>query len=86
MALLAGAGLEWAAPERVEPTGRRPQVWVRVAGERPCWVPWRVWAGGTRGGLLLVALIALTFVALVAKDVYARVARPKLSASEATGE
>ena len=42
--------------------------------------------GGGLSAPLLVVSIALVIGALVAVDVYARVNRPKLSASEATGE
>ncbi len=84
VALLAGAGLEWAAPEKEEAMARYPQIWVRIGGAAIL-----VALAALGGGLsapLLVTSIALVIGALVAADVYARVARPKLSASEATGE
>ena len=74
VALLAGAGLEWAAPERKEPRARKPQVWVRVAAAAVLALL-ALW-GGAVSAPLLVALIALVFVALVAVDAYARLKRP----------
>ena len=70
VALLAGAGLEWAAPEREEPLARKPQIWVRVAGATVLAV--LAFLGGGLSTPLLVASIALVFAALVAVDVYAR--------------
>jgi low temperature requirement protein LtrA len=76
VALLAGAGLEWAAPEREEPMARKPQVRVRVAAAAILVAP-ALW-GGVLSTPMLVILIVLTFVALVAVDVYARLKRPKV--------
>jgi low temperature requirement protein LtrA len=70
VALLAGAGLEWAAPERDEAMARKPQAWVRVAAAAIL-VVLALWGGGLHA-LLLVALISLTFAALVGIDVAAR--------------
>jgi low temperature requirement protein LtrA len=70
IALLAGAGLERAAPEREEPLARKPQTWVRVAGAAVLAV--LAFLGGGLSAPLLVASIALVFAVLVAVDVYAR--------------
>jgi low temperature requirement protein LtrA len=70
VALLAGAGLEWAAPERDEAMARKPQVWVRVAAAAIL-VVLALWGGGLNAPLL-VALISLTFAALVGIDVATR--------------
>jgi low temperature requirement protein LtrA len=74
LALLAGAGLEWAAPERKEPRARKPQIWVRVAAA--AFLTLLAVVGGMVSTPLLVILLSLTFVALVAGDVYARLKRP----------
>jgi len=74
LALLAGAGLEWAAPERKEPRARKPQIWVRVAAA--AFLALLALVGGVVSTPLLVVLLSLTFVALVAVDVYARLKRP----------
>ena len=84
VALLAGAGLEWAAPERKEPMARRPQVWVRIAGAAVLVV-----LGALGGGLstpVLVALIALVMGLLVAVDVYTRTRKPEASQTVGTKE
>jgi low temperature requirement protein LtrA len=84
VALLAGAGLEWAAPERIEPMARRPQVWVRVAAATIL-VALALW-GGVLSAPLLLTLIVLVFAALVATDVHARLKRPKVDEAAATKE
>ena len=80
VAVLAGAALEWAAPEREEPTARKPQVWVRVAAAAIL-VALALW-GVVLSTPMLVILIVLTFVALVAVDVYARLKRPKVKRTQ----
>lgn len=74
VALLAGAGLEWATPEKTEPRARKPQIWERVAAAAVL-AALALW-GGVLSAPLLVALIALVFVVLVVVDGYARLKRP----------
>jgi low temperature requirement protein LtrA len=74
VALLAGAGLEWTAPERKEPRARKPQIWIRVAAA--AFLAVLALVGGTMSTPLLVILVALTLAVLVAVDLYARVKRP----------
>ena len=82
VALLAGAGLEWASPERVEPMSRKPQVWGRVAAA-VFLAALALWGGGLNAPLLLT-LIVLCFVVLVAADVHARLKRPEVDRAAVT--
>ena len=72
--LLADAGLEWAAPERIEEMARKPQVWPRLAAAVILAVL-ALWGGGL-GAPLLVAIIALIIIALVALDISRRLNNP----------
>jgi low temperature requirement protein LtrA len=84
VALLAGAGLEWAAPEREEAMARKPQIWVRIAAA--AFLAVLGLAGGALSAPLLVALIALTLGVLVVVDVRARLKGPKVEHSVAAAE
>ena len=74
VALLAGAGFEWAVLERVEGMARKPQIWTLLMGAVVL-VALALWGGGLSAPLL-VAAIAITIIVLVGLDIASRLRNP----------
>ena len=74
VALLADAGLEWAAPEKAGEMARKPQVWPRIVAV-VILAALALW-GGVLGTPLLIAVVAVLIISLVGLGISRRLRNP----------
>ncbi len=77
VALLADAGLEWAAPERPDAMARKPQVWTRLVAA-VILAALAFWGGGLSAPLL-IATVASIIIVLVGLDISRRLHNPLIT-------
>ena len=75
VALLAGAGLEWAAPQaKARDSAQAPGLGAR-GRPRLFWPSLALWGGGL-GTPLLMAVVVVLIISMVGLDVYRRLHNP----------